>query len=178
MYFPNPVKTGINFIVAIPTGLDDGAQEAANIRPFGTPPIDQRSPYGVGGPPVNAGSFDSTGAPIASVPPAASPVPNTQPLAATQGPRLPATPQPAARPAPLQTPAQAAAPPAPVATAPSITAPASPLDKAAPAKPATGMTPGWWKPAELPKPAPLTCRSPRLPTADARARRYAQARAG
>ena len=66
MYFPNPAKTGVNFIVAIPTGLDDGAQEAANIRPFGTPPIDQRSPYGVGGPPVNAGSFDSTGAPIAS----------------------------------------------------------------------------------------------------------------
>ena len=129
MYFPNPVTTGVNFIVAIPTGLDDGAQEAANIRPFGTPPIDQRSPYGVGGPPVNAGSFDSSGAPIASVPPPASPVPDTQPPALT------------------------AAPPAPVSTAPSITAPASPLEKAAPAKP-TAMTPGWWKPAELPKPAP------------------------
>ena len=129
MYFPNPVTTGVNFIVAIPTGLDDGAQEAANIRPFGTPPIDQRSPYGVGGPPVNAGSVDSSGAPIASVPPPASPVPDTQPPALT------------------------AAPPAPVSTAPSITAPASPLEKAAPAKP-TAMTPGWWKPAELPKPAP------------------------
>ena len=88
MYFPNPAKTGVNFIVAIPTGLDDGAQEAANIRPFGTPPIDQRSPYGVGGPPVNAGSFDSTGAPIspASAPAPAAPVPNTQPLAAKPGP--------------------------------------------------------------------------------------------
>ncbi len=152
MYFPNPVTTGVNFIIAIPTGLDDGAQEAANIRPFGTPPIDQRSPYGVGGPPVNAGSFDSSGAPIASVPPSASPMPNTQPLV------------------------PAAAPPAPVSTAPSITAPASPLEKATPAKP-TGLTPGWWKPAELPKPAPadlptpapadlpkpapLTCRRPR-----------------
>ncbi len=159
MYFPNPVKTGVNFIVAIPTGLDDGAQEVANIRPFGTPPIDQRSPYGVGGPPVNAGSFDSSGAPIASVPPAASSVPNTQPLAAKQGPGLPAAPQPAARPAPLQVPAPAAAPPAPVSTAPSITAPASPLDKATPAKP-TGMTPGWWKPAELPQPAPADMPKP------------------
>ena len=62
------MKTGINFIIAIPTGLDDGAQEAANIRPFGTAPIDQRSPYGVGGPPVNAGSFDSTGAPLSTAP--------------------------------------------------------------------------------------------------------------
>ena len=44
LYFPNPVQTGVNFMIAIPTGLDDGAQEAANIRPFGTPPIDQRSP--------------------------------------------------------------------------------------------------------------------------------------
>ena len=91
MYFPNPAKTGVNFIVAIPTGLDDGAQEAANIRPFGTPPIDQRSPYGVGGPPVNAGSFDSTGAPIspASAPASTAPLPNTQPIAAKQGPGLP-----------------------------------------------------------------------------------------
>ncbi len=78
LYFPNPVQTGMNFIIAIPTGVDDGAQEAANIRPFGTPPIDQRSPYGVGGPPVNAGSFDSTGAPITSASPANS-VANTQP---------------------------------------------------------------------------------------------------
>ncbi len=135
MYFPNPVTTGVNFIIAIPTGLDDGAQEAANIRPFGTPPIDQRSPYGVGGPPVNAGSFDSSGAPIASVPPSASPMPNTQRLV------------------------PAAAPPAPVSTAPSIIAPASPLEKATPAKP-TGLTPGWWKPAELPKPAPADLPTP------------------
>ena len=126
LYFPNPVQTGVNFIIAIPTGLDDGAQEAANIRPFGTPPMDQRSPYGVGGPPVNAGSFDSTGAPVSSVPPAATPVPNTQPMAAKPGPALPSAPQPAAKPAPLQPLAPPATPPAPVATTPSITAPAPP----------------------------------------------------
>ncbi len=134
LYFPNPLKTGVNFIVAIPTGMDDGAQEAANIRPFGTPPIDQRSPYGVGGPPVNAGSFDSTGAPIASAPAPASSVPNAQPLTAKQGPALPSAPQPA--------------------NTPSITAPASPLENAAPAAPATSLTSGWWKPAQLPNPAP------------------------
>ncbi len=153
LYFPNPVQTGVNFMIAIPTGLDDGAQEAANIRPFGTPPIDQRSPYGVGGPPVNAGSFDSTGAPIASAPAAA---PNTQPLAATQGPALPS----AARPAPLQPLAPAAAPPAPTAAAPSVTPPVPPLDKTTPAKPATGMTAPWWKPADLPKPAPADVPKP------------------
>ena len=94
LYFPNPAQTGVNFIVAIPTGIDDGAQEAANIRPFGTAAIDQRSPYGVGGPPVNAGSFDSSGAPI-SLQQAAS-VPNTHPLAAPQqSPALPTAPPPA-----------------------------------------------------------------------------------
>ena len=151
MYFPNPAKTGVNFIVAIPTGLDDGAQEVANIRPFGTPPIDQRSPYGVGGPPVNAGSFDSTGAPIspASAPASAAPVPNTQPIAAKQGPGLPSAPQPAARPSPLQPLAPAAKPPAPVATTPPITAPVPPAEGANPARQATQMRLPWWKPAEV-----------------------------
>ena len=157
LYFPNPVQTGMNFIIAIPTGMDDGAQEAANIRPFGTAPIDQRSPYGVGGPPVNAGSFDSTGAPLATTPQPAASVPNAAPLAAPQqGPALPA---------------------APKATAPSITAPPPAMDRAAPATPATpaaGMTPGWWKPAplanpvaahspqpaDMPKPAPLDMPKP------------------
>ena len=157
LYFPNPVQTGMNFIIAIPTGVDDGAQEAANIRPFGTAPIDQRSPYGVGGPPVNTGSFDSTGAPITSASPANS-VANTQPLAAQQGPALPSAPQPAARPAPLQSPAPAAAPAAPAATAPSLTAPAPAVETA---KPATGLTAPWWgKPAELPKPAPAELPKP------------------
>ncbi len=157
LYFPNPVQTGVNFMIAIPTGLDDGAQEVANIRPFGTPPIDQRSPYGVGGPPVNAGSFDSTGAPIASAPAPTAPAPNTQPLAATQGTALPSTPQPAARPAPLQPLATAAAPPA---TAPPVTPPTPPLDKATPVKPGTGMAAPWWKPAEMPKPAPAEVPKP------------------
>ena len=143
LYFPNPVQTGMNFIVAIPTGMDDGAQEAANIRPFGTAPIDQRSPYGVGGPPVNAGSFDSTGAPLATTPQPAASVPNAQPLAAPQqGPALPV--QPAARPTPLQPPVPAAAP---TASAPAAT-------------PVAGMTPGWWKPAPLAKPAPVDTPKP------------------
>jgi hypothetical protein len=149
MYFPDPVKTGTNFIIAIPTGLDDGAQEAANIRPFGTAPIDQRSPYGVGGPPVNAGSFDSTGAPLASTPPAAS-LPNTAPLAAPQqGPALPAA---AAKPGPLQPPVPTAAP---TAITPSIAAPPPAVGKADPVAPATpvgGVTPGWWRPAPLASP--------------------------
>ncbi len=161
LFFPNPVQTGVNFIIAIPTGLDDGAQEAANIRPFGTPPLDQRSPYGVGGPPVNAGSFDSTGAPVSSVPPAATPVPNTQPLTANPGPALPSAPRSAAKPAPLQPLGPPATPPAPVATTPSITAPAPPMEKASPAKPATQMTSPWWKPAQLPKPAPAPAEMPK-----------------
>ena len=164
LYFPNPVKTGVNFIVAIPTGMDDGAQEAANIRPFGTAPIDQRSPYGVGGPPVNAGSFDSTGAPLATTPQPAASVPNAQPLAAPQqGPALPA--QPAAQPGPLQAPVAAAAPAAPK---PSVTAPTPAIDKTAPATPVAGTTSGWWKPAPLvnpvaadsPKPAPVDMPKP------------------
>jgi hypothetical protein len=166
LYFPNPVRTGVNFIVAIPTGMDDGAQEAANIRPFGTPPIDQRSPYGVGGPPVNTGSFDSTGAPLASQPVAS--VPNTQPLAAPkQGPALPSAPQSAAPPAPLQ-------PLAPAATTSPVTAPPPAVDEAAPATPVTGMTPGWWNPAvlqkpdqaDMPEPAPLDLPQTDPPRAD------------
>jgi len=59
-YFPNPIVTAGNLVTAIPTGLDDGAQEAFGIRPFGTTPA---GPYGVGGPPVNAGSVDPFGPP-------------------------------------------------------------------------------------------------------------------
>ena len=153
LYFPNPVQTGVNFIIAIPTGLDDGAQEAANIRPFGTPPSDQRSPYGVGGPPVNAGSFDSTGAPVSSVPSAATPVPNTQPLTANPGPALPSAPQPAAKPAPLQPPAPAATPLCPgLPLHRRLPRRSPPMEKASPAKPATQMTSPWWKPVQLPSP--------------------------
>jgi hypothetical protein len=158
LYFPNPVTTGVNFIIAIPTGMDDGAQEAAGIRPFGTPPIDQRSPYGVGGPPVNTGSFDSTGAPIAP----ASPASSAQPLAATQGPPLSSAAAPPSQLTPLQ-PAEPLRPPTPAAapTAPSIAPPAPAVDKAAAAQPATGLAGSWWgKPAELPKPAPAELPKP------------------
>jgi hypothetical protein len=161
MYFPDPVKTGTSFIIAIPTGLDDGVQEAANIRPFGTLPIDQRSPYGVGGPPVNAGSFDSTGAPLAAAPQPAAATPDTQALAAPkQGPALPTAPQPAAaRPAPLQPPVPDAAPVAPPVTTPPVSAPSPVVDKA-PTAPRTGPTPGWWKPAPMAKPAPTDATAP------------------
>jgi hypothetical protein len=146
MYFPNPVETGVNFIIAIPTGLDDGAQQTANIRPFGTPPIDQRSPYGVGGPPVNAGSFDATGAPIAPASPPATPA---QPLAAQPpAPTAPMGPQPLPRPAPVAN--------------PKIPDAASPMQQAAPPKPPAEMTLPWAKPApaELPNPAPAEVPKP------------------
>ncbi len=151
LYFPNPVQTGMNFIIAIPTGVDDGAQEAANIRPFGTAPIDQRSPYGVGGPPVNAGSFDSTGAPLTPAAPAAA-APSAQPLSApAQGPALPTAPQPAVQPTPLQslTP-----------NAPSMAAAAPAVDKPLPATPVAASRPGWWKPAALPQPADVAAPAP------------------
>lgn len=45
----NPVKTAIDFGIAIPTGLDDALSELGLGRPFGTTPA---GPYGVGGPPV------------------------------------------------------------------------------------------------------------------------------
>ena len=130
LYFPNPVKTGMNFIIAIPTGMDDGAQEAANIRPFGTAPIDQRSPYGVGGPPVNAGSFDTNGTPLATTPQPTTAMPDTQTLAAPkQGPALPTAQPPAAAPtAPVQSSLPSTAPTAPTP----LTAP-SPVTDNAPA---------------------------------------------
>lgn len=149
MYFPDPLKTGTNFIIAIPTGIDDGAQEAANIRPFGTAPIDQRSPYGVGGPPVNAGSFDSTGAPLAPAPQqaAAAPLKPDVPSAAPIAPVAPKAP---------------ANPTAPNPTAPPVTTPV--VDKA----PLAGPSPGWWKPVPLatpdaanaPTPAPVDLPKP------------------
>ena len=58
LYFPNPITTTVNFLAAIPNGLDNGIAyltgDPAN-RPFHTTP---QGPYGVGGPPVNAGSVD------------------------------------------------------------------------------------------------------------------------
>lgn len=54
----NPIQTAINFVVAIPTGLDDAFQSIGGGRPFGTTPA---GPYGVGGPPVTLpGNTSST----------------------------------------------------------------------------------------------------------------------
>ena len=62
-YFPNPIKTLVNFVVAIPTGWDDAigyvTGNPAN-RPFRTAP---QPVYGVGGPPVYAGAVDPYGPP-------------------------------------------------------------------------------------------------------------------
>jgi hypothetical protein len=50
LYMPNPVALATNFLVAIPTGLDNGLQDVIGIRPFGT---QRPGPYGVGGPDVS-----------------------------------------------------------------------------------------------------------------------------
>ncbi|HUO38994.1 MAG TPA: PE-PPE domain-containing protein, partial [Mycobacterium sp.] len=49
LYFPNPIKLAVDFVVAIPTGLDNGVGDLIGIRPFGTK---RPGPYGVGGPSV------------------------------------------------------------------------------------------------------------------------------
>lgn len=58
LYFPNPIKTAVDFVVAIPTGWDDAIACAtgnpAN-RPFHTAP---QPTYGVGGPPVYTDAVD------------------------------------------------------------------------------------------------------------------------
>ncbi len=58
LYFPNPFKTAVNFVVAIPTGWDDAISYITanpSNRPFHTKP---QPLYGVGGPPVYAGAVD------------------------------------------------------------------------------------------------------------------------
>ncbi len=55
LYFPGPIKTAVNLVAAVPTGLDNGISYVAAdpaLRPFGTA---VPGPYGVGGPPVDAG---------------------------------------------------------------------------------------------------------------------------
>jgi hypothetical protein len=49
LYAPNPVDLAHNLAEAIPTGLDNGAEDLTGNRPFGT---ERPGPYGVGGPPV------------------------------------------------------------------------------------------------------------------------------
>lgn len=46
--FRNPIKTAINLVKSVPTGLDDAAEEVSGDRPLGTEPT--TSPFGVGGP--------------------------------------------------------------------------------------------------------------------------------
>ena len=61
LYVPNPLKTLADFAVAIPTGWDDAIAYATgdpSNRPFHTAP---QGVYGVGGPPVDAGSVDPYG---------------------------------------------------------------------------------------------------------------------
>lgn len=156
LYFPNPAQTGVNFIVAIPTGLDDGAQEAANIRPFGTPPVDQRSPYGVGGPPVNAGSFDTNGVPrsAAAAPTSnvAAPIPDVAPAMPTAQPSV-AKPPAAALPIGPRPGGWRPADPKPVA-APPVPATAAPAAAVAPPKRELNMP--WSAPVQTtPPPVPL-----------------------
>jgi hypothetical protein len=68
LYFPGPIKTALNFLVAIPTGWDNGIAmitgNPAN-RPFHTTP---QGTYGVGGPPVYAGAVDPYGPPTPYTP--------------------------------------------------------------------------------------------------------------
>ncbi|GAT08335.1 PE-PPE domain-containing protein [Mycolicibacterium novocastrense] len=46
--FRNPIRTAINLVQSIPTGLDDGIEEITGDRPLGTE--ETTSPFGVGGP--------------------------------------------------------------------------------------------------------------------------------
>jgi hypothetical protein len=80
LYIPNPIKTAIDFIVAIPTGWDDAIAYVTDNpvnRPFHTAP---QPTYGVGGAPVYTGAVDPYGPPTPS---AAEPVQPASTRAAT-----------------------------------------------------------------------------------------------
>jgi len=88
LYSPNPINTAINFLVAIPTGWDNGIAyitgNPAN-RPFHTTP---QPTYGVGGPPVYTGAIDPYGPPtpsLATPPSARQPSPPAETAAAGTG---------------------------------------------------------------------------------------------
>ncbi|WP_325096841.1 PE-PPE domain-containing protein [Mycolicibacterium vinylchloridicum] len=49
-YFPNPIKTTVSLLAAIPTGLDNALDDIVDVRPFGT---QRPGPYGIGGPSVD-----------------------------------------------------------------------------------------------------------------------------
>ncbi|MFM9033407.1 MAG: PE-PPE domain-containing protein [Mycobacterium sp.] len=72
LYHPKPVRTGVNVLKAIPNGWDNGIAyitKDPDNRPFGTTP---QGPYGVGGPPVDAGAIDPYGPPTPAATPAES----------------------------------------------------------------------------------------------------------
>jgi hypothetical protein len=69
LYFPNPAALGTNFLVAVPTGLDNGLAAAGVGRALGTTPV--TNPYGVGAPDPKTGEPAPVVAPV--------------PLAATNG---------------------------------------------------------------------------------------------
>jgi hypothetical protein len=62
LYFPNPAAFGTNFLVAVPTGLDNGLAAAGVGRALGTTPV--TNPYGVGGPDPKTGEPAATVAPV------------------------------------------------------------------------------------------------------------------
>jgi hypothetical protein len=90
LYFPNPIKTAIDFAISIPTGWDDAISYVSGDplnRPFRTAP---QPVYGVGGPPVYAGAIDPYGqTPPLPTPAAAVPSPKeslSQTVSARSGP--------------------------------------------------------------------------------------------
>ena len=76
LYSPNPIALGVNFLVAIPTGLDNGLQDITGTRPFETQPP---GPYGVGGPPVTMSpTTNQLGGPPVTMSPTANQQPQQQ----------------------------------------------------------------------------------------------------
>lgn len=55
--FRNPIKTAINLVKSLPTGVDDAIEELSGDRPLGTEPT--TSPFGVGGPELPAAPEDN-----------------------------------------------------------------------------------------------------------------------
>lgn len=77
-YWPNPIKTFVDLLLAVPTGWDDAISYLSNdptFRPFHTAP---QSTYGVGGPPVYTGAVDPYGPPTPALglPVATADIPN------------------------------------------------------------------------------------------------------
>ncbi|MBU3749840.1 MAG: PE-PPE domain-containing protein [Mycobacterium sp.] len=86
LYLANPLQAAVNTLKAIPTGWDNGiaylSGDPTN-RPFHTAPP---GPYGVGGPPVDAGAVDPYGppTPLAPAAPVAPAAPRALPAEANE----------------------------------------------------------------------------------------------